>query len=95
MDEKSLAYLAPMAQLVVACARPLDALLDAFRTGAGVPYASYAADLHEGQGPSSRPLCENLLATRWLPAVPQIHERLQADPEARIADVACGLGDSS
>ncbi|MDQ6818079.1 MAG: class I SAM-dependent methyltransferase [Actinomycetota bacterium] len=95
LDEKSLAYLAPMAQLVVACARPLDALLEAFRSGTGVPYASYGADLHEGQGRSTRPLFESLLATRWLPAVPRIHERLQANPPARVADVACGLGYSS
>jgi SAM-dependent methyltransferase len=84
-----------MAQAVVACVRPIDALLDAFRSGDGVPYADYGADLHEGQARFTRPLFENLLATEWLPAVPEVHERLQADPPARVADVACGLGRSS
>src|SRR5262249_640748 len=66
-----------------------------FRSGGGVPYADYGADLHEGQARFTRPMFENLLATEWLPAVPDVHDRLAADPPARVADVACGLGRSS
>ena len=36
LDESSLNYIAPIGRLVVACTRPLDALLQAFRTGDGV-----------------------------------------------------------
>jgi 2-polyprenyl-3-methyl-5-hydroxy-6-metoxy-1,4-benzoquinol methylase len=95
LSETSLNFIAPMAQAVVACVRPIDALLDAFRSGRGVPYADYGADLHEGQARFTRPMFERLLTTEWLPAVPDVHERLQADPPARVADVACGLGRSS
>jgi SAM-dependent methyltransferase len=95
LDEASVKFMTPMAQLVVACARPLDALLQAFRTGDGVPYAAYGADLHEGQARFSRTLFDNLLTSEWLPAVPEVHARLLADPPARVADVACGLGRSS
>ncbi len=84
-----------MAQALVACTRPIDALQEAFRSGGGVPYADYGADLHEGQARFTRPMFENLLASAWLPAVPEVHERLLADPPARVADVACGLGHSS
>jgi SAM-dependent methyltransferase len=70
-------------------------LLQAFRTGGGVPYADYGADLHEGQARFTRPMFENLLAQEWLPAVPEVHERLLAEPPARVADVACGLGRST
>jgi tRNA1(Val) A37 N6-methylase TrmN6 len=35
------------------------------------------------------------LGTDWLPSLPDIHARLQADPPARIADVGCGGGWSS
>jgi SAM-dependent methyltransferase len=95
LGETSLNYIAPMAQGVVACVRPIDALIAAFRSGGGVPYADYGADLHLCQARFTRPLFENLLATEWLPAVSDVHERLQADPPARVADVACGLGRSS
>lgn len=49
IDETSLNCIAPIGQLVVACARPIGAVLEAFRTGEGVPYANYGVDLHEGQ----------------------------------------------
>ena len=95
LDESSLNCVAPLAQAIMACTRPMDALLAAFRTGDGVPYADYGADLHEGQARFTRPMFDNLLAAEWFPAVPDVHERLQADPPARVADVACGLGRSS
>ena len=94
-DETSLNFVTPLGRAVVGCMRPIDALLEAFRTGDGVPYADYGADLHVGQAQFTRPLFENLLGQEWLPAVPEIHARLQADPPARIADVACGEGRSS
>ena len=95
LDETSLNYAASLAQAVVACVRPIDALQEAFRSGGGVPYADYGADLHEGQARFTRPMFENLLGSEWLPAVPAVHERLRADPPARVADVACGLGRST
>jgi SAM-dependent methyltransferase len=95
LHDTSLNFIAPMAQALVACTRPLDALIAAFRSGDGVPYADYGADLHEGQARFTRPLFEHLLGSEWLPAVPDVHERLHADPPARVADVACGLGRSS
>ena len=52
-------------------------------------------DLHEGQAAFTRPMFVNLLAQEWLPAVSGVHERLVADPPARVADLACGGGISS
>jgi SAM-dependent methyltransferase len=95
LDADSLDHMAPMAQLLVACALPIHAVVAAFETGEGVPYANYGADLHEGQARFTRPLFDNLLGNDWLPAVPVIHERLKGDPPARVADIACGLGRSS
>src|SRR5262249_1959331 len=43
----------------------------------------------------TRPMFVNLLGTEWLPAIPAVHLRLQADPPARVADVGCGTGWSS
>ena len=95
LDAGGLNNMAPMAQLLVACALPIHAVIEAFRTGDGVPYADYGADLHEGQARFTQPMFDNLLATDWFPAVPAIHDRLRSDPPARVADVACGLGRSS
>src|ERR671937_225262 len=95
LDASSLNYIAPMARAMAASVRPLDSLLAAFRTGDGVPYADYGDDLHEGQAAFTRPLFEQLLGKEWLASVPEIHDRLLADPPARVADVACGQGGSS
>jgi 2-polyprenyl-3-methyl-5-hydroxy-6-metoxy-1,4-benzoquinol methylase len=95
LDEKSLNYIAPVGKFLAACAKPLDAVLRAFRSGDGVPYADYGTDLHEGQAAFTRPMFENLLGSEWLPAIPEVHERLHADPPARVADVACGEGYST
>jgi 2-polyprenyl-3-methyl-5-hydroxy-6-metoxy-1,4-benzoquinol methylase len=95
LDASSLNYTAPMARSVLGSIRPIDALLEAFRAGDGVPYALYGDDLHEGQAAFTRPLFEQLLGKEWLPAVPEIHKRLLADPPARVADIACGQGRSS
>jgi SAM-dependent methyltransferase len=95
LDETSLNYVAPLGRFIPACTKPLEALLAAFRTGVGVPYADYGKDLHEAQAAFTRPLFDRLLASEWLPAVPDVHERLRSRPPARIADVACGEGRSS
>jgi SAM-dependent methyltransferase len=95
LDESSLAYAAPMARFVAAVARPLPELVEAFRTGAGIPYADYGEDLCGAQASFTRPLFEHLLGSEWLPAVPDVDARLQSDPPARVADLACGAGHSS
>ena len=95
LDVSSLNYIAPIARAVLASIRPIDALLEAMRTGGGVPYADYGDDLHEAQAAFTRPLFENLLGSEWLGGVPEIRDRLLADPPARVADVACGQGRSS
>jgi len=95
LEVSSLNYIAPLARAVVASIAPIDAVLAAFRTGDGVPYADYGDDLHEAQAAFTRPLFENLLGKEWLPEVPELDERLRADPPARVVDIACGQGRSS
>ena len=73
----------------------LNQLLEAFRTGDGVPYADYGRDLHEGQARVNRPALTHLLAQEWIAAMPDVAARLQADPPARIADIGMGQGWSS
>jgi 2-polyprenyl-3-methyl-5-hydroxy-6-metoxy-1,4-benzoquinol methylase len=95
LERDSLYYAAPFAQQMVSTTRPLPAVLEAFRTGGGVPYPEYGEDMREGIAYGNRPMLVNLMGTEWLPAVPDVHERLQADPPARVADIGCGTGWSS
>ena len=95
LDCDSLSYLAALLRLVVGVTRPLPAVLEVFRTGGGVPYPDYGVDTLEGIAEMNRPMFLNLLGSRWLPAIPDVHARLQADPPARVADVGCGTGWSS
>jgi 2-polyprenyl-3-methyl-5-hydroxy-6-metoxy-1,4-benzoquinol methylase len=95
LDETSLNFIAPMGKLVAASVRPLDMLVEAFRSGNGIPYAAYGSDLHQGQAEFTRPMFDALLGSEWLPAIKDMHDRLHADPPARVADVACGEGFST
>jgi 2-polyprenyl-3-methyl-5-hydroxy-6-metoxy-1,4-benzoquinol methylase len=92
VDGDSLNSMAPFLRMMVGMARPLPAVLEAFRHGGGVPYADFDADFVEGQGDANRVQFVNLLGQSWLPAIPDVDARLRADPPARVADVACGVG---
>ncbi len=95
VDPDSLNYMAPLTRLLAGCVRPLPQLLDAYRHGGGVPYADYGVDLREGQAAVNRPAFLHQLAQEWVPAMPDVQARLQADPPARVADFGCGFGWSS
>ena len=71
-----------------------DRVVEAFRTGRGIPYDAYGADGVEGQGGANRPVYLSTLPTEWLPAIPDVHGRLTASP-AHVVDVGCGTGWSS
>jgi SAM-dependent methyltransferase len=93
VDETSPAYLGGLADIVAAVGRVLPLLADAYRTGAGVPYAEYGPDGVSAQSALNRPAFVNSLVSDWLPQVPDVLARLQdeADP-ARVADLGCGAG---
>src|SRR5215207_9685116 len=95
VDPESLIGGASLAQALVGAVTPLNQLLEAFRSGHGVPYADYGRDLHEGQARANRPALTHLLAQEWIAAMPDVDARLQADPPARIADIGMGQGWSS
>jgi 2-polyprenyl-3-methyl-5-hydroxy-6-metoxy-1,4-benzoquinol methylase len=91
----SLDFLAPLGQMVVGASHPIQALVDAFQSGGGIPFHDYGPDLREGQSRMNRNLFLQQLGKDYLPAVPGLAARLSADPPARIADIGCGLGWSS
>lgn len=95
IEQDSLNYVAPLTRLMAGAVRPIDALLEAYRTGGGVPFSEYGSDLREGQAAINRPAFLYQLSQEWLPAMTDVHTRLQSDPPARVADIGCGYGWSS
>lgn len=82
----------PLARALVSSTQVMPQLLDAYRTGGGVPWIAYGKDGIESQGDFNRPWLVAQLGTEYLPAIADVHARLRADPPALVADVACGVG---
>ena len=94
-DPDSLFTMTPLAQILAGCVKPIDQVLDAYRSGGGVPFEAYGTDLIEGQAGSTRPMFLHQLTQEWLPAMPDVFKRLTTGEDARIADIGMGLGLSS
>jgi SAM-dependent methyltransferase len=87
------AHIAPFATMLAGIGGVLPALIEAYKTGAGVPYADYGADFRHGQGGINRPAFRHDLPHAWIPAMPDVEARLaDASRPARVADVGCGHG---
>ncbi|HYV01300.1 MAG TPA: class I SAM-dependent methyltransferase [Actinomycetota bacterium] len=89
VDTGSLNYEAYKSIELVRGARPLPQLVEAFRTGAGLPPLPWEP---EGRAEFNRARFVNLLGKVWLPLVPDLDARLRSDPSARVADLGCGTG---
>lgn len=92
LDPDSPLSIAPFGRSIVACAKALPPLLDAFRSGGGVDWSAYGADMIEAQGDFNRPWLRGSFGTEILPAIPAVHDRLTAAGPVRVADIACGVG---
>lgn len=90
LDEEHPAFVGALAEFSPVIARTLDQVTDAFRTGAGIPYAAY--DLHEMQAGLTRPMFANSLAAEWLGHLPELHGRLESGEPLRVADFGTGDG---
>ena len=77
---------------IARAARTLPDLVEAFRTGTAPPSQPWEP---EGRAAENRTSYLTRLGQDWLPAIPDIDQRLRAEPAARVADVACGMGWSS
>jgi 2-polyprenyl-3-methyl-5-hydroxy-6-metoxy-1,4-benzoquinol methylase len=95
LHRDSLHFAAPLVLGVAAIARTLPEILEAFRSGGGVAYERYGQDMRDSIALGNRPMFLNLLGREWLPAIPELDQRLRSDPPARIADIGCGTGWSS
>jgi 2-polyprenyl-3-methyl-5-hydroxy-6-metoxy-1,4-benzoquinol methylase len=85
------AHLAPLAQMVAGIGGVLDHVVRAYRSGGGVPYALFGTAFRQGQAGINRPAFLADLVERWIPAMPDVHERLST-ARLRVADIGCGAG---
>jgi 2-polyprenyl-3-methyl-5-hydroxy-6-metoxy-1,4-benzoquinol methylase len=90
LDQEHPAYSGVLASMVPVIGNVLDQLKEAFRTGGGVPFADYG--LHDLQAGFTRPMFAGSLVSEWLPALADVHARLEAGEAVRIADFGCGEG---
>ena len=87
------AYAAAFLYWVPSLAGALEPLIEAFRSGGGVPYEAYGSAVLQAIGGGNRPMFVNDYAANWIPAMPDVHARLKAG--GRVAEIGCGIGWSS
>ncbi len=92
IDVDSLNFLTPLVRLALSTTPVLPKLVDAYKTGKGVPWSAYGTEALEGQGGVNRVTFLQLIGTEWLPNMTEVDARLKDDPPARVADFGCGVG---
>jgi 2-polyprenyl-3-methyl-5-hydroxy-6-metoxy-1,4-benzoquinol methylase len=93
VDETDPAFIGGLPLATAAGFSVMPELLKAFRSGAGVPYASYGEDAVKAQAALNRPAFVNELVAEWIPQVPDVAAVLADSTRVtRVADVGCGLG---
>ncbi len=89
-NEDTTYFTAGAFQYAVACYRQIPKLMEAFKNGGGVPFSDFGAEIVEAIERLFHVGYETWVARDWIPAVPDIHQRLLTDGEA--AEVGCGAG---
>lgn len=92
LDPESPGYAAAMAPGLLGLAKTLGEVADAYRTGEGVAYERYGAEIRDCIAGFNRPMFANDLATEWLAWLPDVQARLASGTPTRVLDVACGTG---
>jgi 2-polyprenyl-3-methyl-5-hydroxy-6-metoxy-1,4-benzoquinol methylase len=88
-------HVAPFAHLLAGIGGVLPEVVQAYRSGGGVPYQAYGRAFRHGQGHINRPAFTHELPGEWLAAMPDVIARLEGARHARVADVGCGQGFST
>jgi SAM-dependent methyltransferase len=91
VSEDHPSHLASLAQMVAGIGGALAQVVAAYRSGGGVAYPLFGAAFRKGQAGINRPSFLKDLVESWIPAAPEVHQRLMSS-SARVADVGCGAG---
>lgn len=91
-DEAGPVFFGGVLQLIEGLAATLDELYAAFRSGGGVPQASFPDRVYAGISRFTRGWFENHLLQTWIPAMPAVEAKLRAGCD--VADVGAGAGEA-
>ena len=89
-DEGGPVFFGGMLEMIEGVSPIFEELLDAFRTGGGVPQTSYNPHFWNGLSRFTSGWFENLLVPVWMPLIPEVEAKLIAG--AAVADVGTGAG---
>lgn len=92
-DDTSPAFVIGMFQTALAIARAEARIIEAFRTGDGLPWGEQDPGLFHGTQRLFRPGYTASLVNSWLPSLEGVTAKLEAG--ATVADVGCGIGMST
>ena len=90
VHEEDPAHVSPLADMVAGGGLVIDQVVEAYRTGQGVPYAAYGKSFRDGQAGINRPAFVNDLSSTWIEAVPEVAARLREG--GKVADLGSGTG---
>ncbi len=90
-DAESPLYIAPIGRFLASAIGQAPALLEAYRTGGGVPWEAYGEDMRTAQADFNRPFFVGSLVQDYLSQVPAIHSALSA-AGSRVAEIGPGGG---
>lgn len=93
VDEDSPVFLATAFEIPASMWFDQERTLDAFRTGAGIPWGEHNGRLYCGIAAIYRNAYRASLVPEWLPALDGVVEKLERG--ARVADIGCGHGHST
>ena len=89
-DENSPFFMGGFMQMIVPEVGMAPKLLEAFRTGKGVPQSEYPPEVFEAIERGSAPMYKHSLVRKWIPAMPQVVAALNAG--GTVLDAGCGSG---
>ncbi|MDX6555616.1 MAG: hypothetical protein QOD86_1811 [Miltoncostaeaceae bacterium] len=89
-EERGPHFFGGVHQMLVGMVKPIDLLVEAFRSGGGVPQSAYDEDIWAGMDRFTASWFDHLLLQAWIPGMPRVRALLEAGAE--VADVGCGRG---
>jgi SAM-dependent methyltransferase len=96
VNESSPAYAAGGFQILMSLYRDEPKILEAFKTGKGIPWGEHDKDLFQGTERFFKPAYTANLLSSWIPALDngKVEERLKQGG-LKVADIGCGYGVST